>query len=316
MEAMAEIVPPGGRAGPGAVRSVGAMTTTTRTTAAAPSTPAPLPPRRLNRVVRVLFAPLLMLAPYAPLILAGLVPRMLGVKHMSQAAQMVFAVTVYGLMIATSAGLIWLLMRHVDRRPFSLVGFRLDRRTLPALTIGIVLAAVPSVLVGMALAGQADPSRVVHVPTGLPVWLFIVDALTKGFLMQALPEELAWHGYAWQTLETTPFRTALITAGMFGLLHLVSQGGQQGWGERIIYLAVPFGFALLAGALRQATGSLWAAVGAHGGSHAGVLIGAWTGLAEDPATWAGTGAALTLIALAVFWWLRRHDRLGPLAVTG
>ena len=84
---------------------------------------------------------------------------------------------------------------------------------------------------------------------------------------------------------------------LVALLHLTSQGGQEGAVERVLYLAVPFGFGLLAAALVLRTGSLWSAVGVHGGLHVALtILTLWCGVGNGPALWVTWGAVTTLTA--------------------
>ncbi|WP_227659065.1 MULTISPECIES: type II CAAX prenyl endopeptidase Rce1 family protein [unclassified Corynebacterium] len=64
-----------------------------------------------------------------------------------------------------------------------------------------------------------------------------------------------------------PRLTLAWTTAAFTIIHLLSSGGQESPGDRVIYLILPLGMGLLAGALRLTTGSLWAGVATHGGMH-------------------------------------------------
>ena len=159
----------------------------------------------------------------------------------------------------------------------------------------VVLVVVTGLLVeAVAPTRPIDPQSLTG---GWPLWAVIVVALARAFLLQGIPEELIWRGYVLQTLRTPPVVSAYVSAGVFALLHLTSQGGQEGAVERVLYLAVPFGFGLLAAALVLRTGSLWSAVGVHGGLHVALtILTLWCGVGNGPALWVTWGAVTTLTA--------------------
>ena len=76
-------------------------------------------------------------------------------------------------------------------------------------------------------------------PSDTALWIVIVQSLVLGLVVQGFPEELLWRGYLMQTL---PWRSrtliALYSAGLFGLMHLVSSGGQENVWERILYICL------------------------------------------------------------------------------
>lgn len=194
--------------------------------------------------------------------------------------------------------LVWLCMRFIDRRPLRETGLGVNARTVPLFLLGTVIATVIVLVVAvpLGLAGQLRAPD----PTDGPLWLALLLGVSQGFVLQAFPEEYLWRGYLLQTLRTRAEVAVLISAGLFALMHLPSEGGQQNALEHVMYLAVPFGFALLAGALVLRTGSMWAAVGVHGGVHLGTMILAHAfGFGEGPAYWLIGGAIFTIVGLAV-----------------
>lgn len=89
--------------------------------------------------------------------------------------------------------------------------------------------------------------------------------------------------------------TMLVTA-----IHLVSQGGQQSVSEHVLYLALPLGFSLLAVGLLLWTGSLWAAVGVHGGFHIGNYIAeAAMPEADAVSSWLAIGGAQVAVGIVL-----------------
>ena len=113
-------------------------------------------------------------------------------------------------------------------------------------------------------------------------------------------------------LRTRPVAAVLISAVVFAVPHLASNGGQQSALERIAYLAPPFGFAVAAGALMVLSGSLWAAVGVHTGLHLGFMIGVFVGLGDGPLFWVTGGAVFTVVGLILLGVARRRGLLADL----
>lgn len=144
----------------------------------------------------------------------------------------------------------------------------------------------------------------------------VIGGLSAAFLLQAIPEELIFRGYLLASLRMRPIPAVLVSGVSFAALHLASSGGQQGWGERFAYLAMPLGFGLAAGALSLLTRSLWIAVGIHGGPHVTVLAAtllervdpAFVG-GNGPVLWLLAGLGWTLVAAVAMWVLAR--RSGP-----
>lgn len=167
-------------------------------------------------------------------------------------------------------GLIALLTRFVDRRPFRMTGLALDARTVPALLLGTAL----SLLVVVPASVLLTRLQLVPAPVpggGEPLWVTVVGTLVVGYAMQGMPEEFIWRGWLTQSIGGSPRRQATIAAIAFGLIHLASNGGHAVWWQGAIYIAAAGAFGFAAAALYFATGSLWAAVGIHGGFHLGYL---------------------------------------------
>lgn len=259
------------------------------------------PPRRLPTAARIALAVLAMIAAaFAPAPLM-LIPGVREVEDPRWGALVLMTACLVPTLVAI--GLVALLMRHVDRRPLAETGLVWNRRSLPMLLLGTGVAVAVVVAVSLAL----DAAGLVRdQPLPRDVWWLVVPVgLFQGFLLQGFPEELVWRGYVLQTLRTRPEVSVVISAAVFGVMHLISQGGQENALERVLYLAVPFGFAMLAGALVLRTGSLWSAVGVHGGVHLGSLVATYLGIGEGPAYWIVTGALFTALGVLV---LRRPRR--------
>ncbi len=110
-------------------------------------------------------------------------------------------------------------------------------------------------------------------------------------------------GYLLQTLSARPRLSVWVSAAVFTVPHLMSEGGQQGWVEHLTYLAAPFGFAVSAAFLAILLRSVWAAVGVHGGFHVGTwvtgLMGVPDGVMGSPVMWVVLGAVHLVVGLAL-----------------
>ena len=166
--------------------------------------------------------------------------------------------------------LVWLLRRFVTRQPWSGLRLHWDLTAIPYFALGLAagMAAVlsssaASVALGVAQFRTFDTGGLPYVPILL---LSIVAAL----IGQAFPEELLWRGHLYDTL---PPRSRLITTSLvFGALHIISNGGQQGIAEHLLYVLQACALGFASGAARERTGSLWAAVGVHTGLHAAIRV--------------------------------------------
>lgn len=206
----------------------------------------------------------------------------------------------------------WLLTRGLDRRPLADTGWRFDRRSLPGLALGVALAL--PLTVGSWYAGHAagwlpdGPGGSGVVAPGAPLWIAVAAVILRSFVLQGIGEELLWRGYVMQTLRARPMASVWVSAVGFTLPHLLSQAGQSGGAERLLYLVLPFGFSLLGAALVLRTGSLWSAVGVHGGVHVGVAVATALGLGEGPAASTLIGVTTGLVGLALLATLPAEDR--------
>ncbi|MEJ4100201.1 CPBP family intramembrane glutamic endopeptidase [Corynebacterium mastitidis] len=117
------------------------------------------------------------------------------------------------------------------------------------------------------LRGEATAEFLAQYPTGWVLVGSVCFAFVRSYILQALPEELIYRGWLADVTRDRPRLTLAWTTAAFTVVHLVSSGGQEDLGDRMIYLALPLGMGLLAGALRLTTGSVWAGVATHGGMH-------------------------------------------------
>ena len=128
----------------------------------------------------------------------------------------------------------------------------------------------------------------------------VIGLISQAFLLQAIPEELLFRGWLFATLRARPVLAIAVTTLSFTVIHLASNGGQTSFAERLLYLALPFGFSLLAVGMLLWTGSLWSAVGVHGGFHLGNAVAMLTLPQVDlPLSWMVIGALQTVVGTAL-----------------
>ncbi|MDO5661285.1 MAG: lysostaphin resistance A-like protein [Brachybacterium sp.] len=195
----------------------------------------------------------------------------------------------------------WLLMRLIDRRGFAALGLRIDGRAGVALLAGMgiaLLAGLLTVLITEGL-GVARPAGDVGMDAA-PLWMILAIVVLRSFVLQGIGEEVLFRGYLMQSLASRPHVAVWVAAVAFTIPHLLSSGGQQSAVEHLIYLMIPFGFAISAGYLAMALGSVWAAVGIHGGFHVAVFVLGAAGFTSDgPWVWATIGMLHLLAGLGV-----------------
>lgn len=274
----------------------------------------PTPTPRLPAVARVILVPLCMLLASLSPALLSLVPGMRsGLEGLGSTGATLVGLLVLAMPSVVGVLLLWFLSRGVDRRSIASSGWVFDARTVPLLLLGTALA-VAAVLVGGVTVSALGWARVdpdTAAVGSAPLWVVLAVGLTRAFLMQGLPEELLFRGYLMATLRHRPLLALWVSTLVFTAMHLISQGGQQNALERVLYLALPFGMGFSAAALVLLTGSVWTAVGIHGGVHTGILIGGFLGVGTGPAVWVGEGALLCVVALVA---LARWNRAGRPAI--
>ncbi len=197
------------------------------------------------------------------------------------------------------------LVRKVDRRHPAEIGLRITRWSLPFLILGVGVSTFAQVIAA-PLAGLLGELRLMPPPTmDVPVLLVVLLVVSQAFLLQGLPEELVFRGYILVTLSARPWVAIGTSVGAFTALHLLSSGGQQGLVERLLYLAMPLGFAVSATGLALLLKSLWAAVGIHAGFHWATMVGASQGMGDGPALWITLGAVhLAIGVITLVRWQR------------
>lgn len=189
-----------------------------------------------------------------------------------------------------AVGLVALWRRYLVRRPWSGVALSWSWRALGQglLGVGVVAAAI---LAAQAACVAADACEWVPLSSaGIPLWAVLASTFVGAVVLQGFPEELLWRGNLTDLLGRRfgPAMILLITSVAFGMLHLVSNGSQDSAVEHVLYVVMATALGFACGAARLRTGSIWAAVGVHGGFHLAkglapaqpeslaVLLVAWT----------------------------------------
>lgn len=216
----------------------------------------------------------------------------------------VLAYTLYASVVLAAYVLVsWALVRWIDRRPLRSLGLRPGRRALLALLVGYGIAQVLALLVqgsaqGLGIGRSVPPEELAAQMAGVSLLTVMATSLVRSFLLQGIGEEILFRGYLLQTLRGRPVLAVLIAAAVFTVPHLLSSGGQQNAIEQLVYLIIPFGFAISAGFLAIALRSVWAAIGIHGGFHLAMTVTAMLGLTADgPAVWVMFGLAHMVVGV-------------------
>lgn len=178
-----------------------------------------------------------------------------------------------GVGIAASVlGLVFLLRRYADRRPWSGIGLTLDRAAIPHLLSGVALAAVvttvaatATVQLGLADWGWSTSAANKAAERGLTTTIIVIAIST--LLVQGFPEELVFRGYMFRNLgDSLPlWATVAGSSLIFGSMHVLSRGGASTLGEQALYAVSATGFGLMLAACRTLSGTLWLSIGFHSG---------------------------------------------------
>ena len=136
----------------------------------------------------------------------------------------------------------------------------------------------------------------------VPWWFIVVSVLVvlaRSYVFQGIGEEAIMRGYLLQSFSDRPTRAVWVSVIVFTIPHIISRGGQQNVLERVIYLAIPFGFALAATCLCLIMRNVWAGIGIHGGFHLATAIARIVGTSDGPINWTLTGAFYVVVALVL-----------------
>ena len=194
---------------------------------------------------------------------------------------------------------VWLLCRYLDKTPFSIVDLRLTSRGV-LWFFSMIAAACIIFATTMGIAHLAGVKGIPEDSSGDTWWANMILAFGLGFLLQAIPEEIIFRGWLIPSLGNTKLAVALSVV-TFGVIHIVSQGGQQNLVERFIYLIMPLGFAFAAAIVRLASHSVWAAIGVHGGLHISGTIMFFLPNESSPLQWTLLGVLWTLVGIIINW---------------
>lgn len=242
----------------------------------------------------------------------------LGVAVMCAVSAVVCAVATVVAVLAVTV-----LTRTVDRGRRIDLGLRADRRGLlwaaAMLLVALVITGLTAGVLHLAGAQGPVADPMASVPVELRTWPRLVAAVSLGFLLQGIPEEVVWRGWFYASAGSTRLAAA-VSVLAFTVAHLASSGGQQSWGQRVVYLVMPLGLATAAMAARVVSGSLWPAIGVHGGLHlTNDLLAHHLGVPRQPSTWVTVGllwAVTGVVVLGLGRWRQKLRRTGHPRGTG
>ncbi|MFC6355754.1 CPBP family intramembrane glutamic endopeptidase [Luethyella okanaganae] len=224
------------------------------------------------------------------------------------------SLTVFVLMQACMPAIVvlagWAWMRLVERRGIRDAGWRWTASSAGWLLLAIIVAG-GLVIAAVAMLPSTGPvAGTANHGSSAPIAFSLIALVSQSFLLQAIPEELLFRGWLLSTLRARPILAITVTTLSFTVVHLASNGGQETLAERLLYLAPPFGFSLLAVGMLLWTGSLWSAVGVHGGLHLGNTAATVLLPEVDAAlSWVVIGALHTAVGAALIISALRHHRV-------
>lgn len=151
----------------------------------------------------------------------------------------------------------------LDREPFAGLGLALDASALKPLLIGAVCWLAPSAT-GLVLCLAFGLVNIRAAAEWGEILAFVPLLVVLVFLLEALPEELAFRGYLQTNLERLlqPWLAVTVQAVLFGswgvALWLITSGGIDPLHASMFYV-----MGVVTGMLRKITGSVWACIGMH-----------------------------------------------------
>lgn len=210
--------------------------------------------------------------------------------------------------------MLWGWMRFVERRQLRAIGLFDVSKILPGILGGTAVVAVPMAIgwVFLSLFSGPGPQHD-EVPSTASVGVIVagvVYVLVRSYLLQGIPEELIYRGWLFSTTAERPIFTVVWTTLAFTVPHLSSSGGQQSTTDFLLYLVLPLGMAVLAGAVVVWKKSVWWAAGTHGGTHAVMAVLAILfPVALDSTAWIILGVTQLVTGFALLaWWRSRKKR--------
>lgn len=159
--------------------------------------------------------------------------------------------------------LIVMMRRHVDREPLAYLGLAMDRSAARPLFIG-ALAWLGPFAVGLAACLGLGLVEIRALASWGEILAFVPLLVVLVFLLEALPEELAFRGYLQTNLGriVEPWLAVGVQALLFGswgvAIWLVTAGGIDPAQASLFYV-----MGVVLGMLRVITGSLWTSIGFH-----------------------------------------------------
>lgn len=210
--------------------------------------------------------------------------------------------------------MLWGWMRFVERRQLRAIGLFDISKILPGILGGTAVVAVPMAIGWVFLSLLSEPeAQHDAVPSTASVGVIVagvVYVLVRSYLLQGIPEELIFRGWLFSTTAERPIFTVVWTTLAFTVPHLFSSGGQQSTTDFLLYLVLPLGMAVLAGAVVVWKKSVWWAAGTHGGMHAVMaVLGGLVPVALDSTAWVILGVTQLVTGLALLaWWSSRKKR--------
>lgn len=152
---------------------------------------------------------------------------------------------------------------YLDKEPFADLGLAVDISAAKPMLVGAFSWFAPFVLgLGICLGLGLVEIRAIA-PWG-EILAFVPLLIVLVFLLEALPEELAFRGYLQTNLGKLlePWLAVTIQAGLFGswgvALWLISSGGID-----ILHASMFYVMAAILGVVRIITGSVWTCIGIH-----------------------------------------------------
>lgn len=252
--------------------------------------------------VRVIAAIGLLVAGFVPAVLfSNLVTSIVGDEALEGALPAVaVALSVHLVFLAAVLLEVWLWLRFVERRRLRTAGWRWDRLSVVWLLVGIVVTGVLVFVTTALLPATGAIASESEFDPKMPIVASLTIYVSQAFVLQAIPEELIFRGWLLTAWRERPIRAITVSTLAFTAIHLISSGGQTSVLEHFLYLTDAFGFALLAVGLMLWTGSLWSAIGVHGGFHLG--HGATVLFLPEvnaPLSWVVVGTVLAVAGLAL-----------------
>ena len=211
--------------------------------------------------------------------------------------------------------MLWGWMRFVERRQLRAIGLFDISKILSGILGGTAIVAVPMAIGWVFLSLFSEPeAQHDAVPNTASVGVIVasvVYVLVRSYLLQGIPEELIYRGWLFSTTAERPIFTVVWTTLAFTVPHLFSSGGQQSTTDFLLYLVLPLGMAVLAGAVVVWKKSVWWAAGTHGGMHAVMAVLAILfPVPLDSTAWVTLGVTQLATGLALLaWWSSKKKSL-------